>query len=235
MPTPFAGFQQGKTHLIPIPAPFFTDLLPKIEHLGELKVTLYAFWFLDQQEGSVRYMTFNDLASDHILSQTLGDTPEAAGKALTEALECAIRTGTLLYILPEGALPEKACYFLNSPRGRAAAQAMANGDWLPGEENRMAIKLEAEQRNIYRLYEENIGPLTPMVADTLREAEQLYSSDWIEDAIRIAVENNVRRWRYIEVILNTWKEKGRNEPYSRDTEEDRFRYIKGKYADFGEH
>ena len=37
---PFAGFPSGKMHLTRIPAQFFSELLPQIDHLGELKVTL---------------------------------------------------------------------------------------------------------------------------------------------------------------------------------------------------
>ena len=51
----FAGFPSGKVRTTPIPAPFFTELLPQIDHLGELKVTLYALWFLDRQEGQIRF------------------------------------------------------------------------------------------------------------------------------------------------------------------------------------
>jgi DnaD/phage-associated family protein len=89
--------------------------------------------------------------------------------------------------------------------------------------------------NIYRLYEENIGPLTPLVADMLREAEQTYQSDWIEEAIRIAVQNNVRRWKYVEAILRSWKEEGRDGANRRDAEKDRRRYIEGEFADYIEH
>jgi hypothetical protein len=45
-----------------------------------------------------------------------------------------------------------------------------------------------ERPNLYRLYEENIGPLTPLVADALRDAENTYAIEWIEEAIRIAVQ-----------------------------------------------
>ena len=58
----FAGFPSGKVRLTPIPGPFFSELLPEIDHLGELKVTLYAFWFLDHLEAPVRYLTYADFA-----------------------------------------------------------------------------------------------------------------------------------------------------------------------------
>ncbi len=100
---------------------------------------------------------------------------------------------------------------------------------------RMPVALDLERPNIFRLYEENIGPLTPLIADTLREAEQTYPTDWIEEAIRKAVLNNARHWRYVEAILRNWKEKGRDDTDRRDSEKDRRRYIEGEFADFIEH
>jgi len=61
------------------------------------------------------------------------------------------------------------------------------------------------------LYEENIGPLTPLIADALKDAEELYYADWIVDAISLAVKNNKRNWKYCEAILKRWKEEGRAE------------------------
>ena len=47
-----------------------------------------------------------------------------------------------------------------------------------------------------------------MIADTLREAEKIYPPEWVEEAMKIAVQNNIRRWRYVEAILKSWKEEG---------------------------
>ena len=46
----FAGFPDGKLRLTAVPNLFFSDLLPIIDHLAELKVTLSAFWALTQKE-----------------------------------------------------------------------------------------------------------------------------------------------------------------------------------------
>jgi DNA replication protein len=57
---------------------------------------------------------------------------------------------------------------------------------------------------------------------------------WIAEAVRIAVERNVRSWRYIAAILERWKKEGRGEKKFSD-ENERRRYIEGEYADFIEH
>jgi hypothetical protein len=52
----FSGFPEGKVQFTSIPDQFFHSLLPLIDHLGELKTTLYAFWYLDHMEGVFRYL-----------------------------------------------------------------------------------------------------------------------------------------------------------------------------------
>jgi DNA replication protein len=225
----FLGFPAGKVHLTPIPAPFFTELLPQIDHLGELKVTLYAFWFLDRLEAPVRYITHADFAGDEILKASLKQ------EDLENCLERASQRGTLLKVIARGTGPENTLYFLNTPRGRAAVEAIQSGTWQPDLTDHPPVSLDIERPNIFRLYEENIGPLTPLVSDMLRETEQTYRQEWIEEAIRIAVQNNVRRWKYVEAILRSWQEEGRDGTNRRDSEKDRRRYIEGEFADFIEH
>jgi DNA replication protein DnaD len=67
------------------------------------------------------------------------------------------------------------------------------------------------------------------------DAEETYPAQWIEDAFRLAVENNVRRWNYVQAICR-WQEGGRDDRKDRrDTEKDRRRYVEGEFSDFIEH
>jgi DNA replication protein len=228
----FAGFPAGKTHNTPLPAPFFTELLPQIDHLGELKVTLYVFWFLSQQEGNYRYMTLSDFIHDRLLMEGLTSRQEDIKSVLADSLERAVQRGTLLAVQPANDNMDEIYYFLNSPRGRTSAQALIDGVWTPDVYHHNHPELELERPNIFRLYEENIGALTPMMADILREAEHTYPADWIEEALRIAVTNNVHRWRYVEAILKSWQEKGRDGTDRRDIEKDGRKYLEGEFTDF---
>jgi DnaD/phage-associated family protein len=190
---------------------------------------LYAFWFLDQLEAPVRYLTLQDFTADEQFVRGLGEA------SLADSLERAVQRGTLLRVQASGSGDEHVLFFLNTPRGRAAVQSIQDGKWKPELVDHPPVSLEVERPNIFRLYEENIGPLTPLVADMLREAEQTYKTEWIEEAIRIAVQNNVRRWKYVEAILHSWQEEGRDGAYRRDSEKDRRRYIEGEFADFIKH
>lgn len=225
--SPFAGFPEGNARLTPIPGLFFTDLLKSINHLGELKVILYAFWRLDHMEGNFRYLRQADFAGDAQFMAGLGNEPKEAVSQLEESLNRAVDDGVFLKATLK-LETEETLFFVNTPRGRAAVQAIDQGRWRPSGDEQMPVELALERPNIYRLYEQNIGPLTPLIADALREAEAEFPEDWVQDAFRAAVENNKRNWRYIQAILHRWQEKGRHERIQqnrRDTEKDRRRYA----------
>lgn len=227
----FSGFPPGKLQLTQVPNQFFSELLPHIDHLGELKLTLYAFWRLPRSVGDFPYLTRQQLLEDELLMEGLQQEGLSPAEALDEALERAVARGTLLRASLELGGSQQQLYFLNGPRGRAAIEAIHQGEWRPSGEAQAPVELRAERPNVFNLYEQNIGPLTPMIAESLRDAERNFPSDWIEEAIRIAVENNVRKWRYVEAILDDWMASGKRQ-YQGDTERARRRYRQGEFADF---
>ena len=228
----FPGFSKGKLRTTPIPAQFFSELLPQIDHLGELKVTLYTIWKLDRMEGEVRYLRRQDFTDDAYFMGGLASHSLRAQQALDDALERAVGRGSLLRLDLEVEGQVEAYLFLNTPRGRAAVEAAQQGSWRPAPGGVPAASLAQERPNIFRLYEENIGPLTPLMADILRQAEADYPAEWLEEAVRAAVERNARNWRYVEAVLKAWKEKGKDEQDRRDAKKDRRRYDEGEFADF---
>ncbi|HEU5377361.1 MAG TPA: DnaD domain protein [Ktedonobacteraceae bacterium] len=70
-------------------------------------------------------------------------------------------------------------------------------------------RVQVEQPNIFVLYEQNIGLLTPMIASQLEDAADHYPADWIEAAFSEAVQRNKRNWKYISAILRRWETEGR--------------------------
>lgn len=232
----FSGFPEGSGPFTNLPSQFFQELLPRIDHLGELKLTLYVFWRLDQTEDAFRYLRRADILDDDGFMQGLGDSPMDAQAALDEALKRCVQRGTLLSASLDLEMGEENLYFLNTPKGRAALDAIARGEWRHTGDVHAPVGVSPARPNIFRLYEENIGPLTPMIAEQLRDAEQAYPAQWIEDALRIAVENNARRWSYVEAILKRWQEGGRDDRKDRrDTEKDRRRFVEGEFSEFIEH
>jgi DNA replication protein len=216
----FKGFSDSE-NFSQVPDSFFHRQLKEIDDLAELKVTLYSLWRIEHTEGSFRALCQADFE------------PEAVGlrpEEIALGLEKAVQRGSLLRAEHE----TEVFYFLNSPRGCAAAESFRRGDWRASNHTRSVPP--TERPNIFKLYEENVGPLTPLIADALRDAEETYPPEWLNEAIEIAVKNNKRNLRYVEAILKRWKEEGHAQKQGRrDTEKDRRKYIEGEYADYIEH
>ena len=229
----FAGFPDGKQRTTPMPNLFFSDLLPIIDNIAELKVTLYAFWALGQREGEVRYLRLIDFLNDPVLLKAVGGATIQAGvDALMDGIERAVARGTFLKVDIEGADGQMELYFLNTEKGRAAVEGISRGEWRPTPDDEQPITLLIERPNIFVLYEQNIGALTPIIAEELREAENTYPPRWIEEAIKLAVTNNVRRWRYIQTILERWRTEGRKDALGpRDSQRNLQRQIPSEYDD----
>ncbi|GAJ22651.1 unnamed protein product, partial [marine sediment metagenome] len=71
---------------------------------------------------------------------------------------------------------------------------------------------DAELAEISRLYEENIGALTPVAADRLRDIVERYPPGWFGEALKEAVGAGARNLKYIEAILNRWEVEGFKAP-----------------------
>ena len=221
----FSGFDRP-SDLTPMPEQFITELLAEIDDLGEFKLLLYIFWRLDRQERPYPFVRRSEVAADEGFTRGLG--PDA-GSVLDGAFARAVDHGALLVA---EAAPEPL-YLLNTPKGQAALRGLAGGKWDPDALSSEPVTLGRARPNIFELYEKNIGPLTPMLAESLRDAEVEYPYEWIEDAVRIALENNVRKWRYVEAILKSWQEKGRDDGKDQQgTEKDRRKYVEGEFSDF---
>lgn len=231
----FSGFSKSG-RMVKIPGLFFSELLPQIDHLAELKITLYCFWRLQVKQDKWPHLSLSELLSDRVLLSGLDVRDSEQRLTLRDGLERAVARGTLLRAIITGSRGEEDIFFLNTPMGRESIQAMERGEWRPEVTIGEPIDLTVERPNIFTIYEQHIGPLTPHIAQVLREAEATYSAGWIEEAIEIAVRQNVYKWVYVEAILKRWQAEGKVEKPGDDAgDEDWRRYLGGKYSDFIEH
>ena len=237
----FAGFPAGKVRQTKIPDPFFTELLPIIDDLAELKLTLYCFWQLGRQQGDLRYLRRSDLERDEQLAEALTGVKGTSTTSLADAIDRAVARGTLLRVYVQvDDRPAEEWLFMNTAHSRELVSRIQAGEitefaaQVPAE---TATRLRAARPNIFNLYEQNIGVLQPLIADELRDAERRYPPEWIEEAFREAVRLNKRSWRYVLAILERWAAEGKgDEVAERDSPEARRRrYIPDKYADLIEH
>ena len=68
--------------------------------------------------------------------------------------------------------------------------------------------LNREHGEIFRIFEQEIGPLTPLVAEALIDLERDYPPEWFRMACREAVMHNARNMKYVKAILQRWKVQG---------------------------
>lgn len=234
----FTGFPEGNAGQIPIPIVFFHQLLPSITDPGELKLTIYTFYLFERTEGAFRYLRRADYCNDDLFMNSLSNDRDQAERILDLSLDLAQQRGTLLLTEMVIGSGKEKLYFLNSPRGRAAIKAIQNGQWTSGA--LAEPKTEVHTPNIFQLYEEHIGPLSPLIAEELGEAQDTYPAEWISEAFRIAAEKDKRSWRYVLAILSRWQREGthgRKEKSEdrRSSPEARRRYVEGEYSEHIEH
>lgn len=203
----FNGFTSSETFTA-VPDTFFRELLSQIDDADELRATLHAIWRIEHMEGHVRFLRRADFGG------------------FASGVDKAVARGSLLRVQNEAG----EFFFLNSPRGRASVEAIQSGKFDPSNvQNAPPV----EHSNVFTLYEQNIGALTPLIADMLREAEKEYPSAWFEEAFEIAVARNARNWKYIAAILKRWKEKGKDERKNReDAVKDFKRYTDGEFSEY---
>ncbi|HUZ01401.1 MAG TPA: DnaD domain protein [Thermomicrobiaceae bacterium] len=225
---------------IPVPRGFFDDILPAIREIAEAKVLLAVYRLLAEPEWSDGMLPEAALYGDERLSAGVrpvgGSRP--AEEHVRKGIELAVARGALLrvrvvagedaepWLLPGSAVNRLRLHLIET--GRASlppSVAPASGP----------ARIEPERPNVFRLYEQNVGLVTPIIADQLIEALELYPESWIEDAIHEAVSYNRRQWRYIQRVLERWATEGRGNEADRRhgrpaTPFDPDRHLRGKYA-----
>lgn len=147
---------------------------------------------------------------------------------LLEALHASVARGILIALRDED---DRLWYVLATPQ----TQQIARGGKFEIVDDHAPepTRLTVDRPDVFGLYEQNIGVVTPILADRLTEALQSYPEEWIRDAIAESVAYNRRNWRYIQRILENWSTEGRaNETNRRDHEKhlDSEKYLRGKYA-----
>jgi DnaD/phage-associated family protein len=203
MPNRQLSSSQRKTDFISLPDSFFTQAMPKIQDLAELKVVLYVAYLILRKQDYPQFVTYKELKAESCrLSAELNE------ETLRQALDSAVKHGTLLHsTLNINGILEDVYSLTDDSRQPPAI-------------------------NIFALYEQNIGMITPIIAEELKEAEKLYPPQWIEEAFKEAVTLNKRSWKYIARILERWASEGKDSgEYKRDIQKDGpDKYIKGRYG-----
>lgn len=94
----------------------------------------------------------------------------------------------------------------NAPEGNApepSVVVLKPSTATTGDDTKRDLSAE-----IFRMYESEMGLLTPLISDAIKMWLDDVPHQWLIDAMRRAVVSNKRSWAYVEAILKAWKAKG---------------------------
>ncbi|TET57563.1 MAG: DnaD domain protein [Dehalococcoidia bacterium] len=210
MPNRRLSKSQARTESISLPGSFFTETMARIQNVAELKVVLCAAYLIQRKQ---------DLRHPDIIGVTYREL-KAESRQLPAGLDEEKLRQALASAVEDGALLHSTLDIDGVPEDVYAMAAPMYPDYQP------------PAANIFTLYEQNIGIITPMIAEELKEAEKFYPPRWIEDAFKEAVMLNKRSWRYIARILERWASEGKDsgEYQGNAKKGGPSKYVKGKYG-----
>ncbi len=209
----FNGFPGGAVASSAIPNQFFAQVLPAIDTLAELQVTLHVLWRTSPGPRRPQLIALDELVSEPLLLVPLANESGGAKSAIERGVRTAIRRGTFVETTIESPPTRRTMVGVNNQRAR---RAIADLLTVPVAQTEPSHPLLADDPSvvsrppIFALYEANIGLIQPILADELRRAGELFPSTWVEQAFREAVRYNKRNWRYVKRILDKWATEGRD-------------------------
>ena len=225
----FEGFP-GIGKATPIPNTFFSAVLPAMREPGEVLAFLWVARLTQEQQGTARFLTADQIWAVPGAATTF-EALAAGRESLERGLGACVELGALLALDLAGGGQQETVYFVNNPASRRAVARARGGD-LELRPGAIAYEPQPTARpNIFHLYEEHVGTITPLVAERLLVAAEQYPQHLIESAFRESAERNIRSWRYIERMLQNWSEGNqRHEASGRDPVELRRRRFLGDGA-----
>ena len=157
------------------------DAFNRLEAAGILKITHETVTLPDRILGNVMFIELIFSGLENCTYPTLPDS-----------IRYPIRkeSNTLLDLNPIGVRIESNTY--------------TESTQIITTDNSQKTKPQETGGEYFEIYESNIGSLTPIVAEQLQEIKATYPPGWFEEAVKIAINQNVRRLSYIQGILNRW-------------------------------
>lgn len=225
---------------VEIPQWFLEKTAPQIREISELQVML-AYFRLAEPAGYAEPLHEDVLIFDETLRIALrfdAATREPFDR-IRRGIELAVARDTILrFTVNDDGGDPTYWLLLATPENRVKLERYRSGLLEPPEVEGVSgrpARVASIRPGIFKLYEQNIGLVTPIIADRLVEALELYPEEWIADAIAAAVSYNRRNWRYIQRILETWATEGRTYEADRRHQSstgdfDPERHLRGEYA-----
>ena len=203
------GFPDNSEYT-PVPNLLFGQGLEEIDDPLALKCFLRVLWLHSQKKGPRSVLTREELLLDRTLARVVFTPGSSTEAALEYVLDRTVGLGLVAHLKVDSDSGVHDIYVPNTQKGRNAVHSL--------RESRPDLSIKEVQRtvpeerpNIFSLYERNIGAVSPLMAEVLKDAEQQYPESWVEEAFGEAVAQNRRSWRYIETILKRWQSERRGD------------------------
>src|SRR2546428_10388126 len=148
-----------------IPNQFFSSILPQIEAAEELVVSFYFFCAQHLRRRSPRFLTKRELAADATLARSLAHLAPG-DDALERGLDLAVWRGTLLRARTQSGGREDELYVVNTPANRKSLEQLTTRDLRLDEP--LPPASNTNNSGILALYEQNIWPVQPLIAEELK-------------------------------------------------------------------
>ena len=205
---PATLFKTGQK-MIPFPVQLFTEILPRLHNESQLRATLYTWYAIMSKGSGQRYVYLSQLLTDPVL---LSWFTHLGGKnGIQRGLDLSCREGIFLQLqigeddkilAPND---ESGARLITDMKSESVAHHNQSRDSSPETNYETTVV-----SNVVEKYENEIGMLTPVIADMIAIAEQMYPTTWILEALDIAAQSNARSWKYVAAILARWKNEGKN-------------------------
>ena len=205
---PATLFKTGQK-MIPFPVQLFTEILPRLHNESQLRATLYTWYAIMSKGSGQRYVYLSQLLTDPVL---LSWFTHLGGKnGIQRGLDQSCREGIFLQLqigeddkilAPND---ESGARLITDMKSESVAHHNQSRDSSPETNYERTVV-----SNVVEKYENEIGMLTPVIADMIAIAEQMYPTTWILEALDIAAQSNARSWKYVAAILARWKNEGKN-------------------------
>ena len=201
---------------VALPRELLVDVLPEITDIAEVQATLAVARLLVDRGGGDALVDEREIERDPALRRALRvpGSPNAPDARIATGLDLAVGRGSLLRVRTRDEHDERVWYLFANESARILVHRMVSGQVAPPTATWSGDRpptVVPERPTIFRLYEQNIALLTPLIAEQLVRAMETYPREWIEDAIAEAVTYNRRSWRYVQRILQKWATDGRTD------------------------
>jgi DNA replication protein len=204
-----------------VPESYVSQVMRQVSDVTELKVSLLAFHLLTRSHDYPGYVTHADLVLR--AASLLGvDEP-----ACVSGIEAAVARGVFVKASLSIEDRQVTAYLANIEADIEAIDQLRVKGASGG-----SVLAVSRTPNIFELYEQNIGIITPMMAEELKDAQKTYPAEWIEEAFREAVKGRKQNWKYISRILERWTSEGKGSGAHRPgtVPDDPDKYVKGRYG-----